>query len=102
MTVENEHEELVAELPKLEQLSAEDRLKAAKKRRISQLERWNTRVQTEEIFPPINKAKKGRPLKFEDTITLIESSARNDAEEGNQRSIYSDLFVLWMPDSFFL
>jgi len=81
MAVENEHEELVAELPKLEQLSAEERLKAAKKRRASQLERWNVRVQTEGLFPPIIKANKGKQLKFDDTITLIESSARDDAEE---------------------
>ena len=84
MAVENEHEELVAELPKLEQLSAEERLKAAKKRRASQLERWNVRVQTEGLFPPIIKANKGKQLKFDDTITLIESSARDDAEEGSQ------------------
>ena len=86
MTVENEHEELVAELPELERLSAEERLKAAKKRRLSQLERWRVRIGNEELFPPIVKANKGRPLKFDDTITLIESAARNDAEEGIQRN----------------
>ena len=91
MAVENEHEELVAELPKLEQLSAEERLKAAKKRRASQLERWNVRAQTEELFPPFKKANKGKQLKFDDTIALIESSARDDAEEGNQILLFFDL-----------
>ena len=84
MTVENEHEQLVAELPKLEQLSAEERLRAARKRRLSQLDRYNTRAKQEELFPPVIKANKGKPVKFMDTITLIESSARNDAIEGIQ------------------
>ncbi|XP_065064443.1 protein phosphatase 1 regulatory inhibitor subunit 16B-like [Rhopilema esculentum] len=81
MTVEDEHEELVAELARLEKLSAEERLKAARKRRLSQLERWKKVKQTEDLFPPIQKANKGRPVKFEDSTTLIEASARNDAEE---------------------
>lgn len=88
MTVENEHEELVAELPKLEKLSAEERLRAAKRRRLSQLDRWNVRVKNEDLFPPIVKANKGKAVKFEDTIALIESSARNDAEEGIQISSF--------------
>ena len=89
MTVEDEHEELVAELARLEKLSAEERLKAAKKRRLSQLERWKKVKQTEDLFPPIQKANKGRPVKFEDSTTLIEASARNDAEEG----MYSCAFL---------
>ena len=84
---EVEHEELVAELPKLEQLSAEERLKAARKRRLSQLNRWKVTLETEKLFPPIQKANKGRPIRFEESVTLIEASARNDAEEG----IYFDI-----------
>ena len=79
---EVEHEELIAELPKLEQLSAEERLKAARKRRLSQLNRWKVTVENERLFPPIQKANKGRPIRFEESVTLIEASARNDAEEG--------------------
>lgn len=79
---EVEHAELVAELAKLEQLSAEERLKAARKRRLSQLNRYKVTVETEKLFPPIQKPNKGRPIRFEESVTLIEASARNDAEEG--------------------
>ncbi len=79
---EDEHEILVAELPNLEKLSAEARLQAAKKRRNSQLQRYMAHSKNEELFPPSKKACKGRRIKFEDSITLIEAAARNDADEG--------------------
>lgn len=90
----NEHEELVAELPNLEKMSAEARLLAARKRRLSQLDRFKSSVKQEEFFPPIVKANKGRSLRFQDSITLIEAAARNGAEEVQQlldRGVSADL-----------
>ncbi len=94
--VVNEHEELVAELPQLEKLSAEARLQAAKQRRNSQLKRYLISCQNEELFPPSRKKKRQIRLKFEESITLIEAAARNDAEEGQllcycYRPLFSDL-----------
>eukprot|EP00794_Sanderia_malayensis_P018886 gene18886-20788_t len=78
--VQDEHEELVAELPKLENLSAEARLLAAKKRRNSQLQRYKSNVLNEDLFPPAKKSRTIK-IKFDDSTTLIEAAARNDAEE---------------------
>ena len=80
-----DHEELVAELQRLEKLSAPERLEVARRRRSVQLESWRKTKQNEELFPPKKMTKSHRKLKFESSIELIEASARNDAEEGRSK-----------------
>ena len=78
-----DHLELVAEIPKVEKLSVQDRLELARKRRSQQLKRWE-RDKDKEIDPPPPKKKpvRARPVKFEPRIILLEAASRGDVEEG--------------------
>lgn len=74
------HEELVAELPKLERLSNAARLKLAKKRRLKQLKRYQefTRV-TRQV------SRSDRPsgrVNFAQNSLLQDAVSRNDTLEG--------------------
>ncbi|CAH1269565.1 PPP1R16B [Branchiostoma lanceolatum] len=81
-----DHMELVAEMPLLERLSASDRLAHAKKRRSQQMKQW---VHRQKELDKKNKKKKDVPkqekskkrLKFVDTVTLLDSAARDDVHE---------------------
>lgn len=78
-----DHLELVAEIPKVEKLSVQDRLELARKRRSQQLKRWE-RDKDKEFGPPPPKKKplRARPVKFEPRIILLEAASRGDVEEG--------------------
>lgn len=87
-----DHQDLVAEIPSVERMGTQERLKQAKKRRSQQLKKW---VNYEKQLDKDNskKAKKGQPQKkhrrqkttkvrFKGNIMLLESAARNDLEDG--------------------
>ena len=73
------HEELVAELAKLEKLSHAARLKHAKKRRMKQLKKYQEWVRYDRQTSA-SVAKKRTPAKvnFEDSAVLTDLVARND------------------------
>lgn len=86
-----DHQDLVAEIPSVERMGTQERLKHAKKRRSQQLKKW---VNYEKQLDKDNskKAKKGQPQKkhrrqkttkvrFKGNIMLLESAARNDLED---------------------
>lgn len=77
-----DHLELVAEIPKVEKLTVQDRLQLARKRRSQQLKRWE-REKDKELSPPPPKKKpqRARPVKFEPRIILLEAASRGDVEE---------------------
>ncbi|XP_035679460.1 protein phosphatase 1 regulatory subunit 16A-like isoform X1 [Branchiostoma floridae] len=82
-----DHMELVAEMPLLERLSASDRLAHAKKRRTQQLKQWvhrqkelDKKSKKRKDVPKQEKTSKKR-LKFVDTVTLLDSAARDDVHE---------------------
>lgn len=77
-----DHLELVAEIPKVEKLTVQDRLELARKRRSQQLKRWE-REKDKEFGPPPPKKKpqRARPVKFEPRIILLEAASRGDFEE---------------------
>lgn len=74
--------ELVAEIPKVEKLTVQDRLELARKRRSQQLKRWE-REKDEELGPPPPKKKpmRAKPVKFEPRIILLEAASRGDVKE---------------------
>ncbi|XP_065916033.1 protein phosphatase 1 regulatory inhibitor subunit 16B-like [Dysidea avara] len=84
------HEELIAEMPKLEKLSNAQRLKHAKKRRQKQLKKWQ---ETERGLrqsvaqsvvindPSIRRSTRQRLVNFDEDAMLRDAINRNDAEE---------------------
>lgn len=82
-----DHLELVAEIPKVEKLTVQDRLELAKKRRSQQLKRWE-REEDKELGPPPPKKRpqRAKPVKFEPRIILLEAASRGDYDEGSYDS----------------
>lgn len=80
------HEELVAELPKLEKMSNAQRQKHAKKRRKKQLVKWREWEQTEgEPYTPgatLRMKERERRLHFDSGSHLNEAVMRDDLAEG--------------------
>jgi len=84
-----DHAELIAELPRIEALTPQERLRLAKERRALQLRRC---LQLEKEQEGRRKSAVGlsskkkilnsRRIKFPDTIRLLEAAARNDIDEG--------------------
>lgn len=92
-----EHYELVQEMPSIERMTTQDRLKHAKKRRQQQLKKWaqyEKQLEKESVKkskkkpvpqkPASTKSKRGGSdrVRFVANIALLESAARNDIEEG--------------------
>lgn len=86
-----DHQDLVAEIPSVERMGTQERLKHAKKRRSQQLKKW-TNYEKQLDKDHSKKAKKGQPQKkhrrqkttrvrFKGNIMLLESAARNDLED---------------------
>lgn len=90
-----DHLELVAEIPKVEKLTVQDRLELAKKRRSQQLKRWE-RDKDKEVAPPPPKKRpqRAKPVKFEPRIILLEAASRGDYDEGSFNSQLIWLFAL--------
>ncbi|CAG5135918.1 unnamed protein product [Candidula unifasciata] len=92
-----EHFELIQEMPSIERMSAQERLKLAKKRRMQQLKRWaqyekqlekGSVKKFKKKATPQTDGKKTRSgskrVKFAENIALLEAAARNDSEEVNR------------------
>jgi protein phosphatase 1 regulatory subunit 16A len=83
-----EHNDLVLEIPMVEKMSTQERLKHAKKRRSVQLKKFaNYEKQIDKENAKKNKKgtgnRKRRPrVKFRGNIMLLESAARGDIEDG--------------------
>ncbi|ESO87894.1 hypothetical protein LOTGIDRAFT_194024, partial [Lottia gigantea] len=88
-----DHHELVAEMPSIERMATQDRLKHAKKRRSQQMKKW-TQYEKHLDKEHSKKRKSGhgsvdvkkqkrkkRNVIFVPNISLLEAAARNDVEE---------------------
>lgn len=80
-----EHSELVQEMARIEQLSTQERLALARRRRIQQLKGWAQRERDWLRHRPSNSQRKNnkRNIYFSDNVVLLEAAARNDIDEGN-------------------
>ena len=98
-----EHSELVSEMPLLERMSTQDRLKLARKRRLQQLKKYNqkdkevgskkkknsdtasslaTSAAALAVFKSTKRGKKcDYKVHFVPSVMLLESAARNDIDE---------------------
>lgn len=77
------HEELVAELPKLEKMSNAARLKLARKRRQKQLKRNQDMTRRErETGQYVDRRKSPNKINFVSEALLHEAVCRNDLSEG--------------------
>lgn len=89
-----DHSDLIAELPRIEKLTAAERLKIAKERRINQLlrhEQYERELtKREKILSQRKQTGKARSLHFVHSVMLLEAAARNDIEEGE---VSSDLLT---------
>lgn len=89
----SDHAELIAELPVVEKMTNQERLKHAKKRRIEQLKRYSRREKelhkdfvvkkkrTETNMKNKRPAHTNYKVHFVDSVMLLESAARGDIEE---------------------
>lgn len=79
-----EHSELVQEMARVEQLSTQERLALARRRRIQQLKGWTQREREWLRRRPSNSQRKNnkRNIFFSDNVVLLEAAARNDIDEG--------------------
>lgn len=89
LTAMASHEELMAEIPKLEKMSNAARLKLAKKRRQRQLKKYQDCVRTEKAASAASfssqsvRVKRSQPkVSFVDQLLLQEAVMRNDLTEG--------------------
>ena len=100
-----DHSELVLELPRIEKLTAAERLKIARERRSNQLRVYEQHER--QFSSKINKSlinqrmkhmrSKNRNVRFIHSVMLLEAAARNDIEEGNPlrkdcKAVLSDLY----------
>ncbi|XP_044735062.1 protein phosphatase 1 regulatory subunit 16A [Chrysoperla carnea] len=78
-----EHSELVQEMARIEQLSTQERLALARRRRIQQLKGWAQRERDWLRHRPSNSQRKNnkRNIYFSDNVVLLEAAARNDIDE---------------------
>ena len=105
-----EHAELLAELPVVEKMSTQERLKHAKKRRNQQLKRFaqyekqldkeHHKKNKKDKSNMKNKKNNNRTQKvtkvhFVSNVMLLEAAARNDIEEGKP-FLLSFFYFNWM------
>lgn len=87
-----EHLELLAEMPVVGRMNAQERLKHAQKRRAQQVKAWaqaekEAQGKKSHRERPRTEAAGGGPQKrvlFPPSVTLLEAAARNDLEEGER------------------
>ncbi|XP_067825234.1 protein phosphatase 1 regulatory subunit 16A [Heptranchias perlo] len=94
-----EHNELLAELPLVGQMTTQERLKHAHKRRTQQLKKWaQFEKDTQGKKAKLDKKRSNRGpkrIRFPDNVRLLEAASRNDVEEVRQllkNGITPDLF----------
>ncbi|CAG0878662.1 unnamed protein product [Darwinula stevensoni] len=80
-----DHEELIREMPQLEKVPVQERLKLARKRRVMQLDKWKQR---EREFQKKEKARmngmtrrSSHKVQFHPCVMLQEAAARGDIDE---------------------
>lgn len=78
-----DHPELVAEIPKVEKLTVQERLEYAKRRRKQQLKRWEREKDSENGPPPRKKKLSSKPVTFRPQFMLLDAATRDDVDEGN-------------------
>ena len=85
-----DHSQLIAELPRIEKLTAAERLKIARDRRATQLriyeqhERDVSSKNNKQLSNQrVKKRSKNRNIKFVHSVMLLEAAARNDIDEGD-------------------
>ncbi|XP_070536717.1 protein phosphatase 1 regulatory subunit 16A-like [Ptychodera flava] len=82
-----EHSDLIAEITVVEKMTAQERLKHAKKRRTQQLKRYNQhekeRLKKERkgLLHHHHKSAKRKRVNFANNVTLLEAAARGDVSE---------------------
>lgn len=88
-----EHENLVNELNELEGFNPQERLEHARQRRKAQLSNYHVHFKSQDYGNvPIQKCSHDKNIRFEPNITLIEASARNDADEVQKLlTLYADI-----------
>ncbi|XP_051872428.1 protein phosphatase 1 regulatory subunit 16A [Pristis pectinata] len=83
-----EHNELLAELPLVGQMTTQERLKHAHKRRAQQLKKWaQFEKEAQGKKAKLDRRWSNRTLKrirFPDNVRLLEAASRNDVEEVRQ------------------
>ncbi len=78
-----EHDALIQELPEMENWPMPKRLKLAKKRRREQLRKWREREDaTDDEAEYELLTESGPKVKFQPSVALLESTARNDTAGG--------------------
>ncbi|GAB6033378.1 hypothetical protein CHUAL_013141 [Chamberlinius hualienensis] len=89
-----DHTELISELPQVEKMTTQERLKHARKRRMQQLKKWSQREK--EYYRDSNSKKKrtdvtmkkskkvGCQIHFVPSVMMLESAARGDVDEVQQ------------------
>lgn len=86
-----EHWELVQEMAHVEQMSTQERLQLARRRRGHQLKIWTAKEKEYMRRPASSKTQKSnkRHIFFNDSVVLLEAAARNDIDEGKLSIKYS-------------
>lgn len=102
-----DHAELIAELPQVEKMTTQERLKHARKRRMQQLKKWSQREKdyyrdsnSKKKRTDLNMLKKskkfGCQIHFVPSVMMLESAARGDVEEGNINIKFNFIVVMAM------
>lgn len=98
-----EHSDLISEMPFLEKLNTEERLKLARKRRSQQLKKWSQRDRegcflTKRKRPDLGSGgggggdaksslkNSGYKVHFVPSVMLLEAATRNDVDEGKRHT----------------
>uniref|UniRef100_A0A0K0DLY2 ANK_REP_REGION domain-containing protein n=1 Tax=Angiostrongylus cantonensis TaxID=6313 RepID=A0A0K0DLY2_ANGCA len=71
-----DHSQLMAEMPEIEKMTAQERIALAKERRREQLRRWEERDRS---LPPARPRR--QRLRFSPEVALLEATGRADAVE---------------------
>lgn len=92
-----EHDDLMREMPLIEKLSTQERLKLARRRRKEQLRRFMAREKESTSRRGREAESRNRRLRqtrcgvtFVDSVMLLEAAARSDVDEGKTTSDAGD------------
>lgn len=95
--IKMDHEDLISELPQIEKLSNQERLRLAHKRRMIQLKKfqqYDKEITSRKHKIAVNESRKsggkglsngksgGKRIRFRNSIMLLEAAGRNDVDEG--------------------
>lgn len=88
-----DHSDLIRELPQIEQMTNQERLKLAQNRRKQQLKQWTQREKAilgkgnrtlllQQDRKSLNGKSKSARVRFRESTMLLEAAGRNDIDEG--------------------